>query len=302
MTAAIDWYHGSRPRTLPAAVAPVAIGSAIAYWEAGFNPLNALLALAVALALQVGVNYANDYSDGIRGTDEVRVGPVRLVGQGLATSSAVKKAAFLSFAIAAIAGLILTLITQQWVLIPVGALAIVSAWFYTGGKNPYGYLGFGEVFVYVWFGIVAVTGTSFVQTMHVSLLSFIASLGAGALACAMLVVNNLRDIPTDIEAGKRTLAVRLGDERTRWLYVLLLWKAFGVSLVIGAFGYFKPETGWPVAAALGALAALVAHRPGRAVINNARGKDLIAVLSGTGKTQLAWAAITVIALVIQRAI
>ncbi|MEY4322703.1 MAG: hypothetical protein RL410_484 [Actinomycetota bacterium] len=302
MTAAIDWYHGSRPRTLPAAVAPVAIGSAIAYWEQSFNPLNALLALIVALALQVGVNYANDFSDGVRGTDEVRVGPVRLVGQGLAAAANVKKAAFLSFAVAGLAGLILTLLTQQSILIAVGALAIISAWFYTGGKNPYGYLGLGEIFVFVWFGIVAVTGTSFVQTNHVSLLSFIASLGAGALACAMLVVNNLRDIPTDTKAGKRTLAVRLGDERTRWLYVLLLWTAFGVSLIIGGYGYFRSETGWPAAAAVGALASLVAHRPGRAVINNAQGRDLIAVLSGTGKTQLAWAALTVFAIAMQRSL
>lgn len=302
MTSINDWYHGSRPRTLPAAVAPVAIGSAIAYWENSFNAIHALLALVVALALQVGVNYANDYSDGIRGTDEERVGPVRLVGQKLATPTAVKRAAFLAFGVAAVAGLIVTVLTEQWILLGVGVLAIISAWFYTGGKNPYGYFGLGEVFVFVWFGVVAVIGTVFVQTLNISLLSVIASIGAGALACAMLVVNNLRDIETDTLAQKLTLAVRIGDNRTRALYVLLLWMAFGVSLVIGGFGYFRPETGWPTSAAIGAAAALVAHRAGRAVINNARGKDLIAVLVGTGKTQLAWATLTVVALVVQKSI
>lgn len=302
MTTLNDWYHGSRPRTLPAAVAPVAIGSTIAYWESSFNALNAFLALVVALALQVGVNYANDYSDGVRGTDQERVGPVRLVGQGLATPASVKGAAFLAFGVAAIAGFLVTILTQQWLLLGVGALAIVSAWFYTGGKNPYGYLGLGEIFVFIWFGVIAVVGTVFVQTSQISLLSVIASLGAGALACAMLVVNNLRDIETDTVAGKLTLAVRLGDSKTRALYVLLLWTAFGVSLVIGGFGYFRPETSWPTSAALGALASLVAHRAGRAVINNARGRDLIAVLVGTGKTQLAWAALTVIALVAQKSL
>jgi 1,4-dihydroxy-2-naphthoate octaprenyltransferase len=227
---------------------------------------------------------------------------VRLVGQKLATAHAVKTAAFISFGLAALAGLALTLLTQQWILIAVGILAIVSAWFYTGGSKPYGYLGLGEIFVFVWFGLAAVIGTAFVQTLSVSLLSVVAAIGAGALACAMLVVNNLRDIETDKAHNKLTLAVRIGDAKTRALYVLLLWTAFGTSLIISAFAYVRPDTQWPLCVGVAAASALVAHKPGRAVINNARGKDLIAVLVGTGNTQLTWAALTVFAVVLEKTI
>ncbi|MEY2672970.1 MAG: hypothetical protein RLZZ508_847 [Actinomycetota bacterium] len=292
------WIAGARPKTLPAAMAPVLVGSSIAYWENSFNLLIALLALAVALALQVGVNYANDYSDGIRGTDDSRIGPVRLVGQGLASAKSVKYAAFISFLIAAVAGLGMTLITQIWWFIPIGFLAVISAWFYTGGKNPYGYSGFGEIFVFVWFGIVAVIGTTFAQTETVSITTIIYAVGAGAFACALLVVNNLRDIPGDTEVGKKTLAVRLGDSKTRILYVFLVWIGFTSNVIVGFFAL--NDLSLPLWSAAGAVSALVAHVPGRAVINNAVGKDLIPVLVGTGRAQLVWAIVTSVAIVAQR--
>lgn len=297
MTSLNDWYAGARPRTLPAAIAPVLIGTAIAHWENSFNALIAVLALIVALSLQVGVNYANDYSDGIRGTDEVRVGPVRLVGQKLAAPQAVKKAAMLSFATAMVAGAVMTLLTQQWIFIPIGVLAVVSAWFYTGGSNPYGYLGLGELFVFVWFGIVAVVGTSFAQTGNITVLSLILGAGSGSFACALLVVNNLRDIPSDSQVGKRTLAVKLGDKLTRVLYVTLIWIGLGSSLLIAGLSFVNADSGQPLWIGASAVAALVAHIPGRAVINGAQGRDLIAVLAGTGRTQLVWSVLVAAALI-----
>jgi 1,4-dihydroxy-2-naphthoate octaprenyltransferase len=217
MTTTRLWIAGARPRTLPAALAPVLVGTAVAMWDGGAVWDRALLALVVALALQVGVNYANDYSDGIRGTDAERVGPVRLVGQGLAEPAAVKRAALLSFAVAGAAGLVLVLLSGLWWLLLVGAAAIVAAWTYTGGPRPYGYAGLGEVFVFVFFGLVAVGGTAAVQVGFISALAWVCGLGVGALSCAILVVNNLRDIPGDTVAGKRTLAVRIGDPATRRL-------------------------------------------------------------------------------------
>ena len=218
---ASQWMAGARPRTLPAAISPVLAGTGIALYDDAAVWWKALLALVVALALQVGVNYANDYSDGIRGTDADRVGPMRLVGSGTATPGAVRRAAFLAFGVAAAAGLVLAATTAWW-LIAVGALCVVAAWFYTGGSKPYGYLGLGEVMVFVFFGLVAVIGTSYVQTRHWEASAVYAAVGIGAIACAILVANNLRDIPTDRGAGKITLAVRLGDDRTRLFYVLLL--------------------------------------------------------------------------------
>ncbi|MEY3277916.1 MAG: hypothetical protein RLZZ426_402 [Actinomycetota bacterium] len=297
MTSAKDWYEGARPRTLPAAIAPVLIGSSIAFWENAFNALSALLALIVALALQVGVNYANDYSDGIRGTDEVRVGPVRLVGQKLAAPTAVKKAATLSFGVALLAGGILTLTTQQLIFIPIGILAVVSAWFYTGGPNPYGYLGLGEIFVFVWFGLVAVIGTAFAQTGQLTTLSIVLGVGSGGFACALLVINNLRDIPGDTKVGKRTLAVKLGDARTRILYVTLIWIGLGSSLAVCAAAIVYPQSGLPIWIGGSVLAAAVAHVPGRAVINGVVGRDLIAVLAGTGRAQMVWSILVASALV-----
>ncbi len=271
------WLIGARPRTLPAAVVPVALGTAAAVGEAGAVWWRAALALVVSLALQVGVNYANDYSDGVRGTDEVRVGPTRLVAGGLATPSAVKRAAFLAFGLAAVAGLVLAIATSWWLLV-VGAAAILAGWFYTGGPKPYGYLGLGEVFVFVFFGLVATAGTTFVVCERITAVAWLAGVVAGCLACALLVVNNLRDIPTDREVGKRTLAVRLGDARTRWFYVALLGAAFVLVVVMSL-------TGRP-AAAIGLAGVIVAVPALKAIRAGASGRALIPVLGGTGKVQL----------------
>jgi 1,4-dihydroxy-2-naphthoate octaprenyltransferase len=272
-----QWVAGARPRTLPAAVSPVLAGSGVAAFFGGFDVLGAALALVVSLALQVGVNYANDYSDGIRGTDEDRVGPLRLVGSGTATPRAVKTAAFAALGAAALVGLVLAATTAWW-LVGVGLLCILAAWFYTGGRHPYGYLGLGEVMVFCFFGLVAVTGTAYVQTETWQLSALYAAVGIGALACAILVANNLRDIPTDRVSGKRTLAVRLDDERTRGLYVLLLGLA-AVALV----GVALTTSWW----ALLALAYVVpGARAVRVVTAKAVGPGLIPVLQLTGVSEL----------------
>src|SRR4051794_20810813 len=218
MATPAQWFEGARPRTLPAAVAPVAAGTGAAAAVDGFRLGYALLALLVAVSLQVAVNYANDYSDGVRGTDADRVGPLRLVGWGVAAPAEVRRAAVLSFLVAAVAGLVLALLVAWW-LVLVGAACMVAAWYYTGGRSPYGYRGLGEVSVFVFFGLVATVGTTYVQAGEVTTASVFAGIGCGALACAILVANNLRDIPTDTAAGKQTLAVRLGDRRTRLFYV-----------------------------------------------------------------------------------
>ncbi len=272
-----DWIAGARPRTLPAAVSPVLAGTGVAayvdeaaWWKAG-------LALVVSLALQVAVNYANDYSDGIRGTDDARVGPVRLVGSGLAGPGAVKRAALLAFGVAAVAGLVLAANTAWW-LVAVGLVCMVAAWFYTGGRKPYGYLGLGEVMVFVFFGLVAVVGTTFVQTETFETAALVAAVGIGALACAILVANNLRDVPTDTLAGKRTLAVLLGDARTRWLYAGLVLAAVA-SVVLLAL-----TTSW------WALLGLAGAGPGlagtRTVLGGATGPALVPVLQRTGMAEL----------------
>lgn len=271
------WILGARLRTLPAAVVPVALGAAAAVGEGGAVWWRAVLALVVSLALQVGVNYANDHSDGVRGTDEVRVGPTRLVASGLASARAVKYAAFAAFGVAAVCGLVLALVTSLW-LIAVGAVSILAGWFYTGGPKPYGYLGLGEVFVFVFFGLVATAGTTFVVVEDVTGTAWWAGCSAGALACALLVINNLRDIPTDTVVGKRTLAVRLGDSRTRGFYVALLVLAW-VMLVVIAVGD-RP------AAALGLVGVVAAAPAVRAVRSGAMGRDLIAVLGATGRVQM----------------
>ena len=223
------WIIGARVKTLPAAISPVLVGTALAE---EINWVNALLALLVSLSLQISVNFANDYSDGIRGTDNNRVGPVRLVGSGLASAKSVKQAMLISFAIAAISGLILALQTSYW-LILVGAISILAAWGYTGGKNPYGYIGFGEVSVFIFFGLVATVGSYYVQSSEVTARAFLLSIPVGALACAILVITNLRDLRLDKEVGKRTLAVRIGDAKTRYFYVFLLITA----QLICAFAY-----------------------------------------------------------------
>jgi 1,4-dihydroxy-2-naphthoate octaprenyltransferase len=272
------WLIGARPRTLPAAVVPVALGAAAAVGE--HHPVwwRAALALVVSLTLQVGVNYANDYSDGVRGTDEVRVGPTRLVASGLASPKAVKVAAFAAFGVAAVAGLVLAVVTTWW-LLAVGAAAILAAWFYTGGPKPYGYLGLGEVFVFVFFGLVATAGSAYAVCERITGVAWLASLAAGCLACALLVINNLRDIPTDRDVGKKTLAVRLGDATTRRCYVGLIGLAFVFVVSIAATG--RP---W---ALLGLVGVVVALPPVKAVLGGASGRGLIAVLGGTGKVQMA---------------
>lgn len=275
-----EWIDGARPRTLPAAVAPVLVGTAIAEFEGSFRPFIALLALVVSLALQIGVNYANDYSDGIRGTDENRIGPVRLVGQKLATPQVVKRAAIIAFGVSALAGLGMVLLSQVWLLIPIGLAAIASAWFYTGGSKPYGYAGYGELFVFVFFGLVAVAGTSASQTGQVTILALLGGVACGAFSTAILVANNLRDIPTDKLTGKRTLAVRLGDAKTRELYRACILLGFFMPLAMNF-----SETG-PESAFIGLFAILSARRPLQAVRSGATGPDLIPVLADTARMLL----------------
>jgi 1,4-dihydroxy-2-naphthoate octaprenyltransferase len=271
------WLAGARPRTLPAAVVPVAVGTGVAAAEDGVVWWRALLALAVALLLQIGVNYANDYSDGVRGTDRARVGPLRLVGSGVATPRAVLGAAVGCFLAAALAGLVLVVVTGAWWLPAVGALAIAAAWFYTGGTRPYGYRALGEVSVFVFFGLVAVVGTAYVQSDRLTWTALLAAVPVGLLACALLVINNLRDIETDGPAGKRTLAVVLGDHRTRSLYVAMLLVPFAFVLAIAPARPF---------AALALAALPLAVTPVRQVRGGATGPSLIDTLRRTGRLQL----------------
>jgi 1,4-dihydroxy-2-naphthoate octaprenyltransferase len=259
-------------------VVPVLIGSGVAFGYGRFSWWRALLALVVALALQVGVNFANDYSDGVRGSDERRVGPVRLVAAGLAPPRQVLLAACSCFGVAGVAGLALALVTSWW-LVAVGAACIAAAWFYTGGPRPYGYHGLGEVFVFLCFGVVAVAGTAYVQMTALSWLGLAASVPAGLLACALLMVNNLRDIGTDTVAGKRTLAVMLGDARSRLVYVLTLLVPFGIAVLLA---FFRPFT------LLTALALPLARIPVRSVRAGASGPALIRALGQTGRLQLAF--------------
>jgi 1,4-dihydroxy-2-naphthoate octaprenyltransferase len=284
------WLAGARPRTLPAAVVPVLVGTACAAGRADVIGWRAVAAGIVALALQVGTNYANDYSDGVRGTDrgDRRVGPVRLVGSGLRSPGAVKRAALASFLVAGVAGLALA-IAVGWELLVVGALAMAAGWFYTGGPRPYGYLGLGELFVFVFFGVVATAGSAYVQEESLSGLALAASMPVGLLATALLVVNNLRDIPGDTASGKRTLAVRLGDRRTRWFYVGLLVGAVVMVPVVAAVG-------GRAGAALALAAVPLGRRPVIAVLGGARGGELVPVLGQTGRLQLAFGALLALGL------
>ena len=289
MAAAQDWIAGARPRTLPAAIVPVVVGSGVAIGYHRFSPWRALLALLVALALQVGVNYANDYSDGIRGTDERRVGPVRLVAAGLARPRQVLAAAFGCFALACLAGLVLAAVTSWW-LVLVGAAAVAAAWFYTGGSRPYGYRALGEVAVFLFFGVAAVTGTAYVQMGTVTWLALAASVPVGLLACALLVINNLRDIPSDTLTSKRTLAVVLGDHRTRLLYVACVLLPFAAAT---AMAVAAPLTLLTLAALPFALA------PIRLVTSRAFGPQLITALAQTGRLQLTFGALLTLGLAIR---
>jgi 1,4-dihydroxy-2-naphthoate polyprenyltransferase len=276
---ATQWLAGARPRTLPAACSPVIAGTGLAVFEQGASWVAAVLALVVSLALQVGVNYANDYSDGIRGTDAARVGPQRLVGSGLASPPLVKRAAFVSFGIACLAGLALVIMTQYWWLLAVGVACVLAAWYYTGGRHPYGYVGLGEVFVFVFFGLVAVCGTAYVQVGRVSLATLLTGVWVGALACAILVANNLRDIPGDQQAGKRTVATRLGDARTRALYVILVVLSALLIIIVALV------TSWW--ALLGLVGLILIIPAIRVVMSRAAGLALIGVLKATGLAELA---------------
>jgi 1,4-dihydroxy-2-naphthoate octaprenyltransferase len=268
------WIAGARLPTLPAAIVPVLVGTAAAGMP--YHLDRALLAAVVALALQVGVNFANDYSDGIRGTDKNRTGPVRLVASGLATPAAVLRAAIIAFAIAAVAGIVLSLQVDAW-LIAVGFSAIAAAWFYTGGPKPYGYNGLGEVFVFIFFGLVGTLGSTYVQHASFTLVSSLASLAVGSLTTALLVVNNLRDIPGDAATGKRTLAVKIGDVATRRLYLALLAAAALATLAVVVL---RP---WALVAF---IAAAVAIRPVQLIRSGATGRALVPVLVDTGRLEL----------------
>jgi 1,4-dihydroxy-2-naphthoate octaprenyltransferase len=281
-----EWLEGARPRTLPNAVSPVIAGTGAAAWLDGAVWWKALLAFVVAVALIIGVNYANDYSDGIRGTDDVRAGPLRLVGSKLASPRAVLTAALASLAVGAVAGLVLAVTSAPW-LIAVGAVCIAGAWLYTGGSKPYGYIGLGEIAVFVFFGLVAVLGTQYTQALRVDWVGLALAVAMGALSSAVLVANNLRDIPTDRESGKITLAVRLGDARTRLLYQTLLLSAFVLTLVL------MLATPW---CAVGLVALPLAVRAARPVRGGSGGKDLIPVLRDTGLTMLVWSVAVALAL------
>ena len=278
------WVVGARPRTLPAAIAPVLVATTLAGSNADFAMAG--LALVVSLALQVGVNYANDYSDGIKGTDDNRVGPTRLVASGLASAKSVKQAAFISFAVAAAVGLVLAYSTSLW-LVAVGAAAIFAAWTYTGSKRPYGYLGLGEISVFLFFGLVATMGSYYVQTQEITWQCFVVAIPMGCLACAILAINNLRDRAQDELVGKRTLAVRLGDSRARKLFIALLLLAHISALAV-------PGENTLITLVLVPQTFMIANQ----VRSGATGPALIPLLGKTGELQLFFAVLLALALVL----
>ncbi len=304
-----QWVEGARLRTLPLAIAPVLIGTGAALGSVGgLSALvigsvdagqpqdvhlatmffRAFLALIVSLGLQIGSNYANDYSDGIRGTDDVRVGPVRLTAAKLAAPAVVKRAAFISFAIAGLAGVLLTIVSQSWWLIPVGVLAVLAAWYYTGGKHPYGYMAMGEVFVFIFFGLVATLGTSYALVHRLSASAWAGAVAIGLLACAVLMVNNLRDIPSDKQVGKTTLAVILGDRHARTAYALLVFVPY-VLLIVPAL------TGHP-GGVLAVLSFALAVTPLKTVLSDVEGTGLIPTIKHTGIVALTYAALLALGL------
>ena len=279
------WIVGARVKTLPAAVAPVLIGTSYAE---KINWSNAFLALVVSLFLQIAVNFANDYSDGVRGTDTHRIGPVRLVASGLASASTVKAAALISFLIAAIAGFVLALTISPWLFL-VGAASIWAAWGYTGGKKPYGYFGFGELSVFIFFGLVATVGSYYIQTEQFNWQIFLLALPVGTLSCAILAINNLRDLPQDKLVGKRTMAVRIGEKNTRVFFMLLLVTAQVTALAAASISSLALIT---------LICAPMTYRVVRQVLNGAVGAELIEVLSKTAKLQLLMASLLAAALAI----
>ena len=288
MATVAQWVAGARPRTLPNSIVPVAVGSGLAVGYGHAVWWRALLALAVSLLLQIGVNYANDYSDGVRGTDERRVGPLRLVGSRVAAPRQVLAAAVVCFALAAVAGLVLALVTTPWLLL-VGAAAIAAAWFYTGGSRPYGYRALGEVSVFAFFGLVSVAGTAYVQLERLPWAVWVAAVPVGLLSCSMLVVNNLRDIPTDAASGKRTLAVLLGDWRTRLLFTGC---AAGAFVCVPMVAIARPWAMLALASGLWAIA------PNSKVLRGAKGPELIAVLGETGRLQIVFGALFTLGLAV----
>jgi len=277
MSVLADFAAGARPKTLPAAVVPVIVGTAVAAAAHKVNVPNVILAFVVALTVQVGTNYANDYSDGIKGTDSLRVGPTRLVAGGIATPKAVKTAALAAFSITALAGLAISLRTSPW-LILVGALCIAAGWLYTGGPKPYGYLGLGEIFVFIFFGLTAVVGTAYVAADKFLPLSLFAAVPVGLLAVDLLMINNIRDIPTDKTSHKNTLAVLIGDTKSRYFYVAALVIAIGTAAAIGTVRIY---------ALIVLLAVPLMFSPVKKVLSGAQGRDLIPVLAKTGLLQLA---------------
>lgn len=272
-----EWIAGARPRTLPAAAAPVFVGSGAAALVDSFSLLKAALAMLLAIALQVGVNYANDYSDGVRGTDVDRVGPVRLTASGLAAPQHVKYAAFGAFGLGSILGIILIAMTGHWWLLAVGVLCILAGWYYTGGKKPYGYAGLGEAGVFVFFGLVATMGTTYLQAGRVTWPSALGAVAIGLIACAILMANNIRDIPTDFVSGKKTLAVRVGDFKARRMYVAMIWVPLLLAVVCA---FFNP---WALLTLFMLLPAVLLSIP---ILAGAKGKLLVPVLAGTGMYEL----------------
>lgn len=299
MTSLNIWFQGARPKTLGAAIAPVLVGSSIAYYEKSFSLTISLLALLVSISIQVAVNYANDYSDGIKGTDDQRVGPVRLVGQKLASPRSVKTAAILFLSVAALSGLFITIFSQQWWFLLLGFSAIVAAWTYTGGPKPYGYAGLGELFVFIYFGLVAVIGTTYAQTLFFKPYFLLYAISIGFFASAILVANNLRDREKDKQNNKNTLAVKLGDKRTRNLYVLLMILPFILIVSLFIYNIFNPGTRIGATIQIQLLAFVLAWRSIKPVINKVTGRDLIPVLVNTGKTEILWALLVSVALVLE---
>ncbi|PKV92272.1 1,4-dihydroxy-2-naphthoate prenyltransferase [Amycolatopsis echigonensis] len=287
MATVSEWIEGARPRTLPNAIAPVVAGVGATIALDAFSWWRSLLALLVALSLIIGVNFANDYSDGIRGTDEHRVGPLRLVGSGAANPKAVLRAALTSLGLAGVLGLTLVALSGYWWLLAMGGLCILGAWFYTGGKKPYGYYGLGEIAVFVFFGLAGVLGTVYVQAGRVSWDALGCAVAVGSFSMAVLVANNLRDIPTDIEAGKHTLATRMGDGGTRKLYLTLVTVPYVLTVLMGI---------WHPLLFIAFAPTPLLLKPIKAVGGGGKGRELIPALRDTGMAMLAWAVLSAVAL------